>query len=57
MSPTMTFPLIIRALEHYADYMRATNRDERPYLQVVENLKKKEPGKEERQEKVTRKRG
>jgi hypothetical protein len=51
-------PLIIRALEHYADYMTATRRDERPFKDVVERLRKKGPGKEETEGKAaTRKRG
>jgi len=29
-------PLVVRALEHYAAYMKATNRDERPYLEIAE---------------------
>jgi len=40
-------PLVVRALEHYAAYMKATNRDERPYLEIAESLKKKGQGKEE----------
>ena len=34
---------IIRAVEHYAAYLRATNRDERPYLILAESLKCKPP--------------
>lgn len=40
-------PLVVRALEHYAAFMKATNRDERPYLQIAESLTKKGQGKEE----------
>ena len=40
-------PLIVRALEHYAAFMRATNRDERPYLEIAESLKRKGTGEEE----------
>ncbi len=34
---------IIRAVEHYAAYLRATNRDDRPYLILAEFLKRKPP--------------
>jgi hypothetical protein len=34
---------IIRAVEHYAAYLRATNRDDRPYLILAESLKRKPP--------------
>jgi hypothetical protein len=40
-------PLVIRALEHYASYMKAVGRNERPYLEIAESLKKKGEGKEE----------
>ena len=35
------------AVEHYAAYMKATNRDERPYIEIAESLKKKGQAKEE----------
>jgi hypothetical protein len=34
---------IIRAVEHYAAYLRATNRDDRPFVILAESLKRK-PG-------------
>ena len=34
---------IIRAVEHYAAYLRATHRDDRPYLILTESLKRKPP--------------
>jgi hypothetical protein len=34
---------IIRAVEHYAAYLKATNRDDRPYLILAESLKRKPP--------------
>jgi hypothetical protein len=40
---------ILTALEHYAAYMKATNRDERLYLEVADFLKKKGQGIEESQ--------
>lgn len=55
--PDDDLPLIVRALEHYADYMRATQRDERPFLDIVARLQRKQPAKEHATEKVTRKRG
>jgi hypothetical protein len=49
-------PLVVRALEHYAAFMRATNRDERPYLDIAESLKKKGQAKEEQERPGKRKR-
>ena len=34
---------IIRAVEHYAAYLRATHRDDRSYLILTESLKRKPP--------------
>jgi hypothetical protein len=34
---------IIRAVEHYAAYLRATHRDDRPYLILAESLKRRPP--------------
>ena len=45
--PGDSAPLVVRALEHYGAFMRATNRDERPYLELAESLKKKGQAKEE----------
>jgi hypothetical protein len=36
-------PHIIRAVEHYAAYLRATQRDDRLYLILAESLKRKPP--------------
>jgi hypothetical protein len=33
--------LIVRALEHYASYLKATNRDDSRYQQIAERLKKR----------------
>jgi hypothetical protein len=33
-------PLIVRALEHYASYLKATNRDDSWYQAIAEPLKK-----------------
>jgi hypothetical protein len=33
-------PLIVRALEHYASNLKATNRDDSRYQQIAERLKK-----------------
>jgi hypothetical protein len=35
--------LIIRAVEHYAAYLRATNRDDHQYRDLAESLKRKSP--------------
>ena len=45
--PDEQVPNLIRALEHYAAYMNATSRDERPYLELAESLKRKGQAKEE----------
>jgi hypothetical protein len=45
--PADDLPLIILALEHYADYMRATNRDDQVYRQIAERLRRKGPRSEE----------
>jgi hypothetical protein len=34
---------IIRAVEHYAAYQKATNRDDRQYRELAESLKRKPP--------------
>ena len=49
-------PLVVRALEHYAAFMKATNQDERPYLQIAESLTKKGQGKEEPERATKKKR-
>ena len=36
-------PLVIRAVEHYADYLKATGRDDRLYRDLAERLKRKQP--------------
>ena len=55
--PDDDIPFIIEALDHRADYLRATQRDEQPFRVIAERLKRKGPGKEEAAPKVTRKRG
>ena len=45
--PDEHVPYILTAVEHYAAYMKATARDERPYLEIAEALKKKGQGKAE----------
>ena len=34
---------IIRAVEHYGAYLKATKRDDRPYCVLAESLKRKPP--------------
>ena len=41
--PEEQVPNVIHAVEHYAAYLRATKRDDRPYLIIAESLKLK-PG-------------
>ena len=38
---------ILTAVEHYAAYMNATGRDERPYAEIADWLKQKGQAKEE----------
>lgn len=45
--PDEHIPLILKALDTQAALMRATNRDERPYLEIVELLKRKPASKED----------
>ena len=37
-------PHIIRAVEHYAAYLKASKRDDRQYCELAECLKRKPPG-------------
>ena len=34
-------PNLIRAVEHYAAYLKATKRDDRPYCELAESFKRK----------------
>ena len=34
---------IIRAVEHYGAYLKATNRDDRQYCELAESFKRKPP--------------
>lgn len=45
--PDEYVPYILKALDNYAAFMKATNRDDRFYLEIAESLKKKGLGKEE----------
>jgi hypothetical protein len=54
--PDEHVPYILTAIEHYAAYMKATDRDERPYLEIAESLKRKGQGKEEPRPAVRKKR-
>ena len=38
---------MLAALEHIAAYMKATDRDQQPYQEVLDFMKRKAPGKEE----------
>jgi hypothetical protein len=49
-------PCILTALEHYAAYMKATARDERPYTEIVDLLKRKGQAKLEPERVVRKKR-
>ena len=34
--------IIIKALDHYADFLRATGRDDRPYREVIARIQQSE---------------
>jgi hypothetical protein len=38
--PDDKIPLILRALEHQINWLRAQRRDERPFLEIVELIRK-----------------
>lgn len=45
--PDEHVPYILTAVEHYAAYLKATSRDERPYSEIADLLKRKGQGKEQ----------
>jgi hypothetical protein len=45
--PDERLPLIIRALEHYAAYLNATQRDDRLFRELAEGMKRKPPEQEQ----------
>jgi hypothetical protein len=45
--PDEKVPLLIQSLEHHGAYLRVTNRNAQPYLELAEELKRKGPEKEE----------
>jgi len=48
--------LVVRALEHYAAYLIATQREDRRYQGLAERLQRKGPGKVEPERAVKKKR-
>jgi hypothetical protein len=48
-------PLIVRALEHFASYLKATNRDDSRYQAIAETFKKKSVSSETAEPKRRRK--
>jgi hypothetical protein len=54
--PDEQVPYILTAVEHYAAYMKATGRDERPYAEIADLLKRKGQGKEEPERTARKKR-
>ena len=55
--PDEQLPLIIESLDHRAAYMKAVHRDERPYLELVEQLKRKPPASQKAENRTVRKSG
>ena len=53
--PDEHVPYVLTAVEHYAAYMKATARDERPYLEVADSLKKKGQSKAEPEPRAAKK--
>jgi hypothetical protein len=49
-------PLVLKAIEHYSAYLKATNRDAGPYERIAEGLTRKQPGREEEAKPKTQKR-
>jgi hypothetical protein len=47
-------PNIIRAVEHYAAYLKATKRDDRQYCELAESFKRKPPVPQQRQVRASR---
>jgi len=48
--PEADIPLIMKALDQYADFLRATGRDDRPYREVITRIQqpeRKAPAREE----------
>jgi hypothetical protein len=55
--PDDRLPLIIEALEHLAGYKRSRRCDDRPYLELAEQLKRKPPANEKAETRTARKSG
>ena len=51
--PEEQFPMVVKALEHYAYYLKATNRDDRAFRALAESLKRK-PVVNQRSEQTTK---
>jgi len=51
--PDEQLPTIIRALEHYADYLKAMNRDDRVQRDIAESLERK-PAAEQHSERTAK---
>ena len=45
--PDEFVPRVVAALEQIAAYMKATDRDQQPYQEVLDFMKRKAPAKEE----------
>jgi hypothetical protein len=54
--PDEYVPRILTAIEHYGAYLKATQRDERLYEEVLNFLNRKAPTKEELSRPITKKR-
>jgi DNA-binding CsgD family transcriptional regulator len=55
--PDEQVPYLLTALEHYVAYMRATGRNEHPYAEIAETLKRKPTTKQTSEPSAKRKRG
>ena len=56
-APDAQLPLIIDALEHRAAYQRSQQRNDRPYVELAEQLKRKPPTSEKAEKRSARKSG
>jgi hypothetical protein len=54
--PEEDVPLVLKAIEYYSAYLKATSRDSGPYERIAERLTRKQPGREEEAKPKTRKR-
>ena len=50
--PDADTPFLLKALDHYADFLRATSRDDRPYREILARLEQPEAPREQPERKA-----